>query len=502
MQDFMARIGHFLGLQATQMVHFGRALAILVLGWLVALVAATVVKRALKRTTVDNRLARWVMGDEKGQPIAIEGWVSRAVYYLLLAFVAVAFLNALNLTMVSQPLVGLLNQVLAYVPQVAGAVVLLVVAWAVATMLRRVVAGALSMAKLDDRIGGSAGLVEAAHPPLSRTLADTVYWLVFLLFLPNILETLSLRSLLAPIQNLLDRILGLLPNLLAALAILAVGWFVARVVQRIVTNLLAAAGADAMADRAGLGAVLGSRGLSGLVGLVTYVFILVPVVVSALNALQLEAVTAPASRMLGRVMEALPALFAAALLLTIAYFVARLVAGLLTSVLTGAGFDGLLGRVGLARPGTVKDGRTPSAIVGALAVVAIMLFAAIEAAGLLGFHNLAGLLSGFVAFAGHLVLGLVVFGVGLYLARVAADAIRASRSAQSGTLALAARVSIIVLAGAMALRQMGLANEIIELAFGSLLGAIAVAVALAFGLGGRDLAAQELAAWRGALKSK
>jgi uncharacterized membrane protein YedE/YeeE len=48
----------------------------------------------------------------------------------------------------------------------------------------------------------------------------------------------------------------------------------------------------------------------------------------------------------------------------------------------------------------------------------------------------------------------------------------------------------------MALRQMGLANEIITLAFGLLLGAIAVAVAIAFGIGGRDLAAETLRRWR------
>jgi hypothetical protein len=67
---------------------------------------------------------------------------------------------------------------------------------------------------------------------------------------------------------------------------------------------------------------------------------------------------------------------------------------------------------------------------------------------------------------------------------------------------LAARVSIIVLAGAMALRQMGLADDIINMAFGLLLGAIAVAVALAFGLGAREIAARELAEWVQFIKSR
>ena len=54
----------------------------------------------------------------------------------------------------------------------------------------------------------------------------------------------------------------------------------------------------------------------------------------------------------------------------------------------------------------------------------------------------------------------------------------------------------------MALRQMGLANEIINLAFGLLLGAIAVAVALAFGLGGREIAARTLTEWQQRLRAR
>ena len=67
-----------------------------------------------------------------------------------------------------------------------------------------------------------------------------------------------------------------------------------------------------------------------------------------------------------------------------------------------------------------------------------------------------------------------------------------SKITRAELLSHTARVSILILSGAMALRQMGLAGEIINLAFGLLLGAIAVAIALAFGLGGRDIAAREI----------
>jgi hypothetical protein len=119
----------------------------------------------------------------------------------------------------------------------------------------------------------------------------------------------------------------------------------------------------------------------------------------------------------------------------------------------------------------------------------------------LGFAALAVLVTQFIAFAAQVILGLIIFAIGLYLSNLAAKVIQASKAAQAGLLAMAARVSILVLAGAMALRQMGLANDIINMAFGLLLGAIAVAVALAFGLGGRDIAARKLEGWTESIES-
>jgi hypothetical protein len=198
---------------------------------------------------------------------------------------------------------------------------------------------------------------------------------------------------------------------------------------------------------------------------------------------------------------ALPALFGAFLVLAIAYVVGRIVAGLATNLLAGMGFNAIMARLGLGKE--PKEGeRTPSEVVGYLVLVAVMLFAGIEALSLLNFELLAKGLAQLTAFAGQVILGLIIFAFGLYFANLAATTIRSTGTAQSGLLAASARVAILVLAGAMALRQMGLANEIVNMAFGLILGAIAVAVALAFGLGGREVAARQLEGWIESIKSK
>ena len=291
-----------------------------------------------------------------------------------------------------------------------------------------------------------------------------------------------------------------MPNILGAGLILVVGWFAANLVRRIITNLLASVGVDRLAERVGLGQALGTMRLSGLLGLIVYVLILLPVLISALNALALDAVTGPASEMLASILNVVPALFGAVVLLSIAYFIGRVVADLVTNVLVGAGFDSILVKLGVTN--TPSEDRRPSDVVGLLILVSLMLFAVIEAAGMLGFTALGDLLSRFLVLGGQVVLGLVIFGVGLFLANIAESAVRTSATRQAALLAMATRVSIVVLAGAMGLRQMGLANEIINLAFGLLLGAIAVASALAFGLGARDVAGRTVEDWVKGLRSE
>jgi hypothetical protein len=160
------------------------ALAILVIGWLVALILSALVRGALRRTTLDNRLARWIVGEEAAEGIEVERQIARGVYYLIMLFVLIAFFQTLGLTIITEPLNRLLVQVFQYAPRLLGAGLLLLIAWIVASALRLVISRVLTAAKIDERLGGEAGLEEEKRVPLAQTLGNAVYWLVFLLFLP------------------------------------------------------------------------------------------------------------------------------------------------------------------------------------------------------------------------------------------------------------------------------------------------------------------------------
>jgi hypothetical protein len=492
------------------------AIAILVLGWIVARVVAFGVRGLLKRTQLDNRLATWTMGQRPGErPPQTERWVAAAVYWIILAFVVVAVLNALQLQAVSDPLNKFLGEIFAYLPRLGGALVLLGVGWAVATVARLAVIQELRRFNLDERLAqplqpeaateGTAakpeGGAEVAPFLLNEALGDALYWLIFLFFLPLILDTLNLRGPLQPVQNLLDQILSMVPRILGALIIGVLGWFLARIVRGIVSNLLVAAEADR------LGARFGIPQLAQTVGTVAYVLVLIPAVIAALKALEIRAISDPAVAMLEQVLRAIPRIAGSALILAVFYWLGQFLAGLVTQLLQAIGFDRLAAGLGLPSapapeapaaegdPSTLVKRRTPSEIAGLVVWVGVVLFGAVPAVELLQFAALTDIVEGLLVISGRVLIGALVFGIGLYLANLAHSMIKSLGNPSSGVLAQAARVAILVLVGAMALQQMGVATDIVVLAFGLVLGAIAVAVALAFGLGGRDVAAEQIRQW-------
>lgn len=472
------------------------AVAILVVGWLIALILAAIIGGLIRRTSLDERLAPMLADEEQPEEerMNIAGWVQKATYYILMLFVVLAVLQTLNLTIAAQPINAFLAEVFAFLPAILGAIALLLLAWLIATLVRFLVQRGLKLARVDERLTAQADVTAPDTASISDTLGNVLYWLIFLLFLPAVIGALGLEGLLVPVQSVVGEILSILPNLLGAALILILGWLGARIVRQIVVNLLSAIGIDRFGDRTGVSEALGEQTLSGIIGTVIYVLILLPVAIAALNTLNIPAVSEPAAAMLTTILNAFPAIFGALLLLALAYLAARVVGSFVTNVLTGLGFNNVLTWLGLDGQ-MQEEGSTPSEIVGLLATIAVMLFAVIEAANLLGFTILAGLVSEFLVAAWQVLLGIVIFGLGLYLAALARRVVRNTGGDQAHVLAPASYVAIVVFSGALALRQMGIAQDIVNLAFGLLLGAVAVAAALAFGLGARDAAGHQVERW-------
>lgn len=480
----------FEGTIGTSLLNLLIGLLILIIGYIVARLVAGITRRLLKRTKLDNRLAGALSEPEERREFNVEDAIAKIVFWVLMLFVLAAFFQRLGLAGISLPLTSFLESLTTvYVPRLAAAGVLLIIAWLLATALRLLVRKGAELLKLDDRLNKYGALEEGEKVSVGEPLATAVFWFILLLFLPAILNALGIASIAQPIQDVFDAIIGYIPNLLAAAVIFLVGWLIARVVRQIVTNLLKAIGTDAFGERIGLTL---EHGLSDLLGMILYVIILLVTVIAALEQLDITALSVPTTQLLTTIVDAIPNLIGAALIVIIAYAIARLLMTLVTDLLRGIGFDSLPGRLGLGWSGT----RTPSQWLGYLLFIVVMIYAASAAVELLGSVFLVATLAAFTTFFWRVILAAIIFGIGLYLARLAYDVILSTGANYASLLARLGRIAIILFAGALALREIGVANEIINLAFGITLGALGVALALAlglgFGLGSREIAGREV----------
>lgn len=488
-------MGTSLGQNLLQLVS---GIAALIIGYIVATIAASIVQGLLKKTNLDNKIANWITGNPQAD-LPVEKWIGGTVFWVIILFALVAFLQAIQLTAVSEPIKALLSQVTTFLPKLLGAGLLILAAWVLATIAKLVITRGLGSLGLERRLGEQTG--ETPQFAVTETVANALYWFIFLLFLPAILSTLELQGTLQPVQQLLNQVLSILPNIFGAVLIGGAGWLIAQVVRRIVTNLVAATGADQLGNKFGLSQ--SQQSLSVIAGTLVYVLILIPTAIAALNALKIEAISQPAISMLTQILNAIPQIFTAVAILGIAYVIGQFVSDILTNVLTGIGFNNIfqwLG-VGSVTRQTPEDEtspapqRTPSEVLGVVVWVGIVLFGAIAATDVLKIPALSAIISGLTVIAGQIIYGLIVFAIGLYLANLAFNIITSSGNRQAKIVGQAARIAIIALVTAMALQQMGIASNIVNLAFGLLLGALAVALALAFGLGGRDIAAEQVRSW-------
>ena len=454
------------------------ALGIIIVGWLAAVLARAAMRRILRMLKVDTRIE-----ESTGQKVGVESGISVGVFWLIILITLVAVFDSLHLDRISNPFAQLVTQIIGYAPRLIAGTLLVLLAWLIATLIQALVNRALSASTLGERLSKEAGM-----EPMSRTVANVLFWLVILLFVPSILAAFELRGLLEPVQSMLSKLLDMVPNVFGAAVIGFVGWLVAKVLRGLVTNLLAAAGADKMGSQIGLADAVK---LSRLAGTIVFILVFVPTLIAALDALKIEAISRPATDMLERLLAAVPNLVAAALILVVTWYVAKFAADVLSRLLAGMGLDTVPERLGIgsAFKGTLK----PSGLVRGLALFFAMLFATVEAAHRLEFTQVRDLVSMFIKFGGEVLLGASILVIGFWLASLAHDAI--SRASERVGLARLARIAILGLVIAMGLRAMGIADDIVNLAFGLTLGSVAVAFALAFGLGGREAAGRQMEHW-------
>ena len=392
------------------------------------------------------------------------------------------------------------QQLVEWGPKVLFAILILVIThfvakavqWGLAKLINR-----MPVLKRHPGVGGDS---------IGTELGRLAYWLVWLVGLIAALQPLGLSGVLTPVTALTNEVFAFLPRLLGAGLFFFAGLILARIVRHVIEAALSALNLERLAGRAGLklgeqpvavdsegvaseGAAPARSTIAKAVGVTASAVIILFAAIGALQILQISAIADPATNMLNTIALAIPKVLNALIWLALAFVVAKWLKSVLETVLPGLGFDNAVRALGIMPTTTV-----PSRVVGAIAMTAILLGAAIEAARAIGGDSVAALLFQITELGGKVIFGTVIIVVGIFLARILSTLVGSS-TGEAGYAQTIVKYAIIALFTAIGLTFMGLADQIVMIAFGLILGSAAVATAIAFGLGGRDYAARLLEEW-------
>ncbi|GAB3753835.1 hypothetical protein GCM10027591_02570 [Zhihengliuella somnathii] len=364
--------------------------------------------------------------------------------------------------------------------KVAFAIVILIVTWIIAKAVKWAIGKAVSKIPALQKQGNDGAQIGDSI----GTIASLLVWLFGLV---AILQLFNLEQVLTPVQGLLGGILGFLPNLVGAGFIFFIGYVIAKIVRQLVqtalntVDLTKLTNKFASKDAEPKDPVETNAKVSSLVGNLLFGIIIIVVAIAALQVLGIEAISQPAEQMLSMFLAAIPSIIAAGVLLAIGFVISSFLGKLLEELLRGVGTDRAIGGLGVVPAGT-----SASAVITKIVQVAIMIFFAIMAAQLLGFPAITNILHEVLELGGNVLFGGAIIAAGFLIASLIGKFV--THDLASKVL----RYSAIALFIAMGLRYMGLADSIINLAFGAVVIGGALAAALAFGLGGRDAAAKVL----------
>jgi len=476
-----------LGLQ-----NFVVALIILLVGWIVAKIVGNLVENGLKKANLDEKIFSKFQQGEK--PLNSGKIIGKVLYYIILVIAFMLFFERLNLNVLANPLSDVVSTIFGFVPAVLKAAIILAVAWVVATLVKWVIVQGTDKAKIQD-VFYKVKLANTKEEVKSfmETLGQVAFYLILFVALPAVLDALSIFGLAQPFTNIISTVLAFIPKLLAAALVFVIGWFVAKIIKKVLVNLLEAVGSEKLIARLKLQNLFEGTSFANFAGNLVFVVIIILTSIISLEKLELRGITDPAINMLNQVMEMIPSILIAIALILIGIWLGKVVGGFVQSYLGKLGFDRLTSKINVGKVDVVDQKMAPSAVVGYVVQALIIFILAVQALYLIKLDFLVGIAAEIMAYIPHVLVAVLILVVALILASIVEKVLlNLITGPATKILAGFAKYAIIVLAVFMALTQLGIATTIVNAAFILVLGGLALAFGLAFGLGGTEFASKYL----------
>lgn len=369
---------------------------------------------------------------------------------------------------------------------VIKAVLILLLAFIVSAIVRSAVTKLLAKTKL----GKGAEGQETSNA--LTMIGKLVHLAVFLLFVPGIFDSLGMSNVSAPILGLLNTIWGYLPNILAAALILWIGFYIAKLVRELLAPALNKLEVNRLQKMAGV-EVSEAGKLSNTLAYLVYVLILIPVIITALQALNIRAISEPAVQMLTMIFEFLPYLLAAVIIFVVGWGIAKLLGTIVERLIAASGVDVKL-RTAM---GQETSKWTLSSIVGKTLRTVLVIFFVVEGISALHMEVLTQIGATVIGYLPYVLAAAIIF-IACWIANTFSKNALLKNGHKSA--AFVVQWSIYTVGAFLILSQLGIAKELVNAAFILILAALAVAFAISFGIGGKEFAGRTLEKLEGKLQ--
>ena len=505
MEPVTDMVAHLLGEGARWVVRFFLAVLVLMIGWFIAKLVSKIVRQILLTADLDQRISRWLGLDsfvDRGEKPKrrLAGVIENVVYYILLIIVLIFSLEVLGETTITVVLRDILFKIGVAVPDIIKAVLILAGAWIIALIAKFLVIKAMRKARLGERLdkvlASEEEIARKEKRDVSESFGNFVFYFIMLFSLLAFFDALKLPALAAPLTAMFTKVFDFIPRFLAAGIVLVLGYYLARLCERIATNFALAAGVNRFVEGMRFETVLKSLNIARVIGTIVFLVIMVPVLAVTFQILDLPVVTGAFGTMMNQVAATIPGILGAFVLLIVGLVFGRYVGDLVAQILGDVGFDVILSRIGLekleAKPEAedAKPVLTLSSVAGNLVMTVVVLFFVMEGFRMIRLDLIADAIDKLLLFLPNVLIAFLLLGLGFYLARVVQEMAQRSfgeeHTIEADVVGLVIRYAIIVFAFFMAFDQLGVAHSIVVNAFTILLGTVGLGLALAFGLGSKD----------------
>ena len=300
------------------------------------------------------------------------------------------------------------------------------------------------------------------------------------------------------LMRALDKVINFLPNVIGAILFLLIAWIIAVIVKKIIIKGLKAIGFQSWLEKKGLADKnSSSTGLIETFGKLAYFLVFLLFLPSVFDALNMESVSKPINSMMHSIFNFAPRIIAATIILVVGIVIAKVLGTLVKILLSSLNLSRYNHYVNF---GENKNSIDIPIATGWIITTLISIFFVVQALHTINLTVLNNIGTAIIGYLPLVLSSAIILALGLIGGNLLATLI--TKSTGNRMLAEIVKYVVIVVSVFMTLDQLNFAQSIVNVAFLLILGAVAVAFAIAFGIGGKSFAEKQLSKFSNKMDSE